>query len=165
FAWAYLYHLLAELSGVPDGRGSRLAAWLYGVGAAGLVVMFFVAGAHSVPRRYAVHLPAWQIDAPVAAPFVGLLAPAPAWVAVALLSPLAVLDDELFWVHMVQHELFIFAAPPLFLAGAIPFLTPRALPTVVGRLVRPLTRPLVALSCSTAVLWLWHAPTAYDLAL
>ena len=86
-------------------------------------------------------------------------------VAVALLSPLAALDDELFWVHMVQHELFIFAAPPLFLTGAIAFLTPRALPTVVGWLVRPLTRPLVALSCSTAVLWLWHAPTAYDLAL
>src|SRR2546425_7855271 len=86
-------------------------------------------------------------------------------VAVALLSPVAALDAELFWVHMVQHELFIFAAPPLFLAGAIPFLTPRALPTVVGRLVRPLARPLVALSGSTAVLWLWHAPTAYDLAL
>ena len=88
FAWAYLYHLLAELSGVPDGRGSRLAAWLYGVGAAGFVVMFFVAGAHSVPRRYAVHLPEWQIYARVAVPFVGLLALALAWLAVDMLARL-----------------------------------------------------------------------------
>jgi len=88
FAWAYLYHLLADLSGVPDGRGSRLAAWLYGVGAAGFVVMFFVAGAHSVPRRYAVHLPEWQIFARVAVPFVGLLALALAWLAVDMLARL-----------------------------------------------------------------------------
>jgi cytochrome c oxidase subunit 1 len=79
FAWAYLYHVLAELSDEPDRRGGRLAAWLYGVGAAGFVVMFFVAGAHSVPRRYAVHLPEWQIFARIAVPFVVLLALALAW--------------------------------------------------------------------------------------
>jgi putative membrane protein len=91
-------------------------------------------------------------------------------VAVALLSPLGTLDEELFWVHMVQHELFIFAAPPLFLAGVAPFLRrpvagARTLPAPVAWLGRLLARPLVALGCSTAILWLWHAPAAYDLAL
>lgn len=85
FAWAYLYHLLAGLSDVPGGRGARIAAWLYGVGAAGFVIMFFVAGAHSVPRRYAVHLPQWQIYARVAVPFVLLLAAALAWLTVDML--------------------------------------------------------------------------------
>jgi cytochrome c oxidase subunit 1 len=88
FAWAYLYHLLAGLSGVPGGRGARIAAWLYGVGAAGFVIMFFVAGAHSVPRRYAVHLPQWQIFARVAVPFVLLLAFALAWLAIDMLTRL-----------------------------------------------------------------------------
>ena len=85
FAWAYLYHLLAELSGAPERRASRVAAWLYGVGAAGFVVMFFVAGAHSVPRRYAVHLPEWQVFARVAVPFVILLGLALAWLTVDML--------------------------------------------------------------------------------
>lgn len=90
-------------------------------------------------------------------------------VAVALLSPLAMLDDELFWVHMVQHELFIFGAPPLLLAGAVPFLRANAdrctRSGLVSRLVRPLTTPLIALGCSTAILWLWHVPKLYGLAL
>jgi cytochrome c oxidase subunit I len=81
FAWAYLYHLLAELSGKPGGRGSCVAAWLYGVGALGFVIMFFVSGAYSVPRRYAVHLPEWQAFARIAVPFVVLLALALAWLA------------------------------------------------------------------------------------
>lgn len=88
FAWAYLYHLLAGLSGRPGDRRSRIAAWLYGVGAAGFVVMFFVAGAHSVPRRYAVHLPQWQIFARVAVPFVVLLAFALAWLTIDMLTRL-----------------------------------------------------------------------------
>jgi len=91
-------------------------------------------------------------------------------VAVALLSPLGTLDDELFWVHMVQHELFIFAAPPLFLVGALPFLKRNAVdrrirPGLVSRLLRPLTGSLVALGCSTAILWVWHVPRVYELAL
>lgn len=91
-------------------------------------------------------------------------------VAVALLSPLGTLDDELFWVHMVQHELFIFAAPPLFLVGAVPFLKRNAAdrrtrPGLVSRLIRALSGPLIALGCSAAILWLWHVPRVYELAL
>jgi cytochrome c oxidase subunit 1 len=41
--------------------------------------MFFVAGANSVPRRYAVHLAQWQLYARVAIPFVIVLALGLAW--------------------------------------------------------------------------------------
>jgi putative membrane protein len=91
-------------------------------------------------------------------------------VALAVLSPLGALAEELFWIHMVQHELFIFGAAPLVLAGVAPFLRRPAagactLPAPLAWLGGLLARPLVALACSTAILWLWHAPGAYDLAL
>ena len=84
---------------------------------------------------------------------------------VPLLSPLAALDDELFWVHMTQHELFIFVAPPLLLAGLGPFLRWPAGARPLPRLVTRLAHPLVALLGSTVILWAWHLPAAYDLAL
>jgi cytochrome c oxidase assembly factor CtaG len=91
-------------------------------------------------------------------------------IAVALLSPLGTLAHQLFWLHMVQHELLIFAAAPLLLAGATPFLRrmPAGVPArsaATARLVDTLAGPLVSLGCSTVILWLWHAPGAYDLAL
>lgn len=79
FAWGYLFHMIRELSDRSDTRASRMAAWLYGLGGAGFIFMFFVAGANSVPRRYAVHLPQWQPYARVAVPFVVLLALSLAW--------------------------------------------------------------------------------------
>lgn len=79
FAWAYLFHMVTELSGACDVRASRSAAWLYGIGGAGFVLMFFVEGANSVPRRYAVHLPQWQQYARIATPFVFLLALSLGW--------------------------------------------------------------------------------------
>jgi cytochrome c oxidase subunit I len=58
---------------------SRAAAWLYGFGGAGFVLMFFIAGANSVPRRYAVHPAQWQIYPRIAVPFVLLLAVSLTW--------------------------------------------------------------------------------------
>lgn len=91
-------------------------------------------------------------------------------VAVALLSPLAALDDQLFWIHMVQHELFIFAAPPLFLVGAAPLLkwegpNSRIDSGLSARAIHCLLGPAGAFGCATAILWVWHAPMIYDLAL
>ena len=90
--------------------------------------------------------------------------------ALALLSPLGELAHQLFWVHMVQHELLIFLAAPLFLAGLIPLLP--AVPTgarprsaLLARPIASLARPLPALGLSTAILWLWHAPAAFDFTL
>lgn len=99
-----------------------------------------------------------------------------AWVAglgvtaVAICSPLGTLAHQLFWLHMVQHELLIFLAAPLFLMGAAPLL-PRAMEVVrahsarLARVIEWIALPLPALALSTTVLWLWHAPSSYDLAL
>ncbi len=57
FVWATLYHLTTELSGRAEPSLSRAAAWLYGIGGAGFVLMFFIAGAMGMPRRYAVPVP------------------------------------------------------------------------------------------------------------
>ncbi len=90
--------------------------------------------------------------------------------ALAICSPLGTLAHELFWLHMVQHELLIFVAAPLILAGAAPLLSP-AMEIVhahwarLAGAIETMARPLPALALSTAVLWLWHAPAAYDLAL
>ena len=101
--------------------------------------------------------------------------PLAAWLAgltvtvLALLSPLGELAHQLFWLHMVQHELLIYLVAPLLLAGLSPLLP--AAPSAEGtrsrtaRLIESLTRPLPALGISTAILWLWHAPAAFDLTL
>jgi cytochrome c oxidase subunit I len=79
FAFAYLYHLIAERSGRRETVISRVAAWLYGIGGAGFVVMFILSGALSVPRRYAEHIPAWQVPDQISVGFVGLLSLALLW--------------------------------------------------------------------------------------
>jgi cytochrome c oxidase subunit 1 len=79
FAWAYLCSILDDLSDISERRGAPTAAWLYGIGGAGFILMFFVSGANSVPRRFAVHLPEWQVYARMAVPFVLLLALSLAW--------------------------------------------------------------------------------------
>jgi putative membrane protein len=70
--------------------------------------------------------------------------------AVAFVSPLCALSSALFAARAVHHVLLIAVAAPL-LAAAWPARRPRgiALPFAV----------------STAVLWGWHLPAAYDLAL
>ncbi len=88
FAWAYLYHLVAELAEAQESGLSRAAAWLYGIGGAGFLLMFFLSGANSVPRRYAAHLPQWQIFARVAVPFVIILGIGVGWLALEVLMRL-----------------------------------------------------------------------------
>jgi cytochrome c oxidase subunit I len=88
FDWAYLYYLIGDLSRARETRFSRAAAWLYGIGGAGFVLAFFVSGAESIPRRYATHLPAWQIIAQAAVPFVLILTLGIAWLAIEMLRQL-----------------------------------------------------------------------------
>lgn len=70
--------------------------------------------------------------------------------AVAFVSPLCALSSALFSARVVHHILLVAVAAPL-LAIALP---------ARGR--RGITLPFVA---STAVLWAWHLPIAYDAAL
>jgi cytochrome c oxidase subunit 1 len=57
FVVAFLYHLTMRLSGHEESGASRAAAWLYGIGGAGFVLMFFIAGVMGMPRRYAIPVP------------------------------------------------------------------------------------------------------------
>lgn len=49
------------------------AFWVYLSGGAGFVLMFLVSGALSVPRRWAVHLPEWHLQAQIASAFAALV--------------------------------------------------------------------------------------------
>jgi len=97
----------------------------------------------------------------------------------ALLSPIDTLQSLLFSAHMVQHELLMMVAAPLLLLGA-PFPialwgTPAGLRRAIGHLLtrhapfrrgfRRLSAPWAAWVLYVGVLWLWHAPAAYDAAL
>ena len=79
---------------------------------------------------------------------------------VALETPIDTISDRyLDSVHMFQHVLLGFVAPPLLLLG----LSPR----MAGRLarvgaVRAVTEPVPAQVIAAAVMVLWHIPALYD---
>jgi len=87
---------------------------------------------------------------------------------IALGSPLDRLGEErLFTAHMVQHLLLADLAPILLLLGlSRTMLRPavRRLRPVEERL-GPLAHPAVALAAYVGLMWLWHVPAMYDLAL
>ncbi|RLT40147.1 MAG: cytochrome c oxidase assembly protein [Chloroflexi bacterium] len=97
---------------------------------------------------------------------------------IALMSPLDVLGEQLFFLHMLQHMLLTMYVPPLLLlANPLPFVMwglPPALRRALGVLLVPkgvVRRALLAVT-PPAVLWLiyagtillWHDPYAYSLA-
>src|SRR5690606_35244658 len=95
----------------------------------------------------------------------------------ALVWPLEVLSGRSFAAHMLQHMLLLsVAAPLLVLARPLPVLL-AALPkksrrTLILRYrrgyVRPwrfLSRPAIAFSLHAVIIWAWHAPAAFQLAL
>jgi cytochrome c oxidase assembly factor CtaG len=119
-----------------------------------------------LPRRFAV----WRLIAFQA----GLLT-----LFIAVASPLHPLGELLLQFHMIQHLLLMMVAPPLLLLGAplLPLL--RGLPrpvlqhglgrlfasTVLQRLGRFLTHPLVCLLAFTVSNVAWHVPGLYETAL
>ncbi|RJF95945.1 cytochrome c oxidase assembly protein [Noviherbaspirillum saxi] len=94
---------------------------------------------------------------------------------IALLSPVDVVADDLFSMHMVQHELLMLAAAPLLVAGkplaafiwAFPPAMRGAIAVTlqagpVGRIWRVLHQPLFAWSQHVLVLWSWHSPSLFQ---
>jgi cytochrome c oxidase assembly factor CtaG len=85
----------------------------------------------------------------------------------ALVSPLDALSDQLFFAHMVQHVLLLDVAPILAILGLTKVLL-RPLTRAVRELERragALASPAFAALLYIAVIWSWHVPGAYDLAL
>ncbi|MBN1239387.1 MAG: cytochrome c oxidase assembly protein [Gammaproteobacteria bacterium] len=98
----------------------------------------------------------------------------------ALMSPLDSMSAALFSLHMVQHLLLILVAAPLLVLGAPEVALLWALPAAsrrrAGRWENRVARsiagpvegggkgPLLVVLLATGVLWVWHAPQLYDLA-
>ena len=95
------------------------------------------------------------------------------WVAVG--SPLGELDEELLWVHMVQHLLLMTVAPPLLLLGAPALPLLHGLPQIFSQKVlgpflrwsvvqwfgRVITKPVFCWLAATTVLLVWHHPAVF----
>ena len=86
---------------------------------------------------------------------------------IALVSPVDALADQLFLAHMVQHMLLLDLVPILAILSFT-----RVLLRPVTRAVRDLehragvlAHPAFAVALYVAVIWTWHVPAAYDLAL
>ena len=96
-------------------------------------------------------------------------------VRVALQSPLdAVAGERLLSAHMLQHGLLMSVAPPLLLLGlyprlVVPFTRPVVRPLLRNRrthaLLRAASMPALAIGAWLAVLYAWHVPALYELAL
>ena len=145
--------------------GVELAAVLYLLGGQRRV--------HARAKRESWTLSHWR-----AAAFFSALAV----IIVALDTPLESLARQLFWAHMTQHLLLIMVAAPLLVVAAPWLQIWRGLPLSVRRPVAKtivkapalsglrrvftwVSAPLGAFVLSTANLWLWHWPAAYDLTL
>jgi putative membrane protein len=85
----------------------------------------------------------------------------------ALVSPVDALADQLFFMHMVQHMLLLDAVPILAILGLTKVIlrpVTRAVREFEGR-VGVLAHPAFAVVLYVMVIWSWHLPAAYDLAL
>jgi Predicted membrane protein len=96
-------------------------------------------------------------------------------VAVALLSPLHEISEQLFSAHMVQHELLMALAAPLLVLGrpltvmlwGLPRATRRFIASgvrhpIVRSTWRTITRPFDAWLIHGIAIWLWHLPVLFD---
>lgn len=87
-------------------------------------------------------------------------------VVIALMSPIGANDERLLSMHMLAHDILIWITTPLLIIGVLPLLgDTHRLPRLLRSVFAFLTHPVVALLVSTALLWVWHLPPAYDVAL
>jgi len=86
---------------------------------------------------------------------------------VALVSPVDALADQLFFMHMVQHMLLLDVVPILAILGFTKVIL-RPLTRAVQRIEQragAFASPAFAVVLYIAVIWAWHVPGAYDVAL
>jgi cytochrome c oxidase assembly factor CtaG len=93
----------------------------------------------------------------------------------ALNSPMHEISEQLFWVHMTQHEILMLISAPLLVLSqpAAPMLF--ALPErwrapvanvskikIIERAWLLISAPIAAWLLHAAALWVWHAPKLFD---
>jgi putative membrane protein len=94
---------------------------------------------------------------------------------IALDSPLHELGEQLFWVHMTQHEILMLISAPLLVLGRPLIVFLWALPSVWRERAAALgssqtfkkgcavvSAPLPAWLVSALALWMWHIPCLFD---
>ena len=94
---------------------------------------------------------------------------------VALLSPMHEVSEQLFWVHMTQHEILVLVCAPLLVLGAPLRISLWALPAdgrkFVSRLVdgpgfatgwRLISSPLCTWTLHASALLVWHIAVLFD---
>jgi putative membrane protein len=129
--------------------GAALVAGLY-------VRRWWTVRAGSSPRR-AAEAPVWRLCCFLAAVLAAVLA---------LISPVDSLADQLFFMHMTQHMLLLDVVPILAILGLTKVIL-RPVTRAVHDLERragPLAHPAFAVVLYVGVIWAWHIPAAYDLA-
>lgn len=87
-------------------------------------------------------------------------------VVLALASPIDSLSTQLFFVHMVQHILLLDVAPILAILGFTKVILRPVTRKVhaIERRAGPFAHPVFAVILYVGVIWAWHIPAAYDLA-
>lgn len=90
-----------------------------------------------------------------------------ACIAIALISPIDTLADQVFAMHMVQHVLLLDFAPILLIAGLSKVLLRPVARKVLDleRALGPIAHPAFAVAFYVGMMWLWHIPVLYDAAL
>ena len=123
----------------------------------GLYVRRWRAVRTSGSPRAAADAPLWRLCCFTASTLVVLAA---------LCSPIDSLADQLFAAHMVQHMLLLDIAPILAILGFTKVILRPVTRTVsdVERRAGPLAHPAFAVALYVGVIWAWHIPAAYDLA-
>ena len=157
---------------ISAGTGSLWTAWsLDPVALVGipLTALLYYRGLVSLGSRRRFHA-TWRPWAFYAGLFM---------LAVALLSPLDHLSDELFYAHMTQHMLILMVGAPLILLGAPILPVLRGIPRPIRRILvipvfqslpvrlvlRTLSRPLIAWPIYALLIWGWHLPVLFEAAL
>jgi cytochrome c oxidase assembly factor CtaG len=107
--------------------------------------------------RSATEAPVWRLCCFMASVLLAVIA---------LVSPVDALADQLFFMHMVQHMLLLDAVPILAILGFTKVLL-RPVTRSVHELERragPFAHPAMAVFFYVTVIWAWHIPAAYDVA-
>ncbi len=99
--------------------------------------------------------------------------------AIALASPIEILSEQLFWVHMIQHVLLLVVAAPLFVLSCpwirlwrcLPLSGRRSLGRALSQgdraaplraLSRAIGNPAPSFVLFSGVLLVWHVPVLFD---